>query len=399
MQSRLTRIFSTTRAVAGILVMSATGVSAPAQAQTQTGALWCYQYVLATWSPRNTMAPVLTGIAGDRKTPNASALDSVAQFLLDHLDDPQLAKGEALAVVSLLARTRSGRYTLVMTRVQHSQRPRVLTDMARQYVLENKKSRAEQYVPGTLDLASLRGGYAQAALAVKPTEERARRLDSLPKFSSFDELFTAMGPPQHVEARYFRFSETIQFSRLILYYRGAGRATFGLDDSGGWLLQGTVTDPLAFEDLMPYRERAGELGLPDDAAIRMAQLNSQSLPAMLIAIEQSYQLIQVPLEFLDTTAEILAQNWRTSGDERTEDVHAWMIRLLTLKGGPRYAPLLQQIGEKTDNLKLRKWAGLTIQKPAGIPRTPYLIGSVVLAEQARRFPSPYPDVTYTNGHL
>jgi len=219
------------------------------------------------------------------------------------------------------------------------------------------------------------------------------------KFGSIDEVFALMGPPQHVEALHFRFSETIKYSRLLLYYRGAGRASFGLDESGTWLFQAAVADPLAFEALMPYRERAAEFGLPDDESIRMAQLISQSMPAMRLVLEDSYHLVQVPVEFLDTTAEILAQNWKLPGDDISEDIHAWMIRLLTTKGGPRYAPLLTQIADETKSLKLRKWALLTVKKPSGIPRVHYVIGSVVLADQAKKFPSPYPGVTYTNGRL
>jgi hypothetical protein len=165
------------------------------------------------------------------------------------------------------------------------------------------------------------------------------------------------------------------------------------------LFQSAAVDPLAFEAFMPYRARAAEFGLPDDTAIRMAQLLSRNLPAMRIVLEESYGLAQVPVEFLDTAAEILAQGWKTPGDEVAEDVYAWTIRLLTIKGGPRYAPLLAQIAEETQSLKLRKWARLTVQKPAGIPRTRYIAGSVVLTEMAARYPSPYPGVTYTNGRL
>jgi hypothetical protein len=380
----------------------------PLHAREQTAVDWCYQYLLAnweshpvlnTWRARQTLTPVLKGIAADPTKQNVIALDLVAQFVLDHLDDEQLSKDEAKELVGTLARTRSGRYRLVMAMVSKSQRPKVITMMADEYVSEYQRKAVDEYVPGTIDLVSLRAGYAPAAVAALATDSRAHKLDSMTKFGSIEELFALMGPPQHVEARYFRFSDTVQFSRLLLYYRGAGRATFGLDDGGTWLFQAAVADPLAFEPLMPYRERAAEFGLPDDAAIRMAQLLSQSLPAMRLVLEDSYNLEQVPIEFLDTTAEILAQNFRSPGDDITEDVYAWMVRLLTTKGGPRYAPLLAQIADETKSLKLRKWARLTPKKPAGIPRAPYVIGSIVLAEQAKKFPSPYPGVTYTNGRL
>jgi hypothetical protein len=382
-----------------IAIALAACACAPVRAQERTAADWCYQYLLATWTPHDTLTPVLGGIVADPAKRNSFALDNVAQFVVDHLNDEQLSKDAAKELLGVLARTRSGRYRLVMARMQETQRPKVLRDMARDYVLEHKRKAVDEYVPGSINLASMPAEYMRVAVATVATQERAHKLDSLKKFSSIDELFALMGPPQHVEAGYYRFSETIQFRRLLLYYRGAGRAVFGLDDSGVWLFQAAVVDPLAFETLMPYHVRAAELGLADDSAIRMAQLISQSLPAMRIALEDSYNLVQVPVEFLDTAAEILAQNWKSTDDEITEDVYAWMIRLLTTKGGPRYAPLLAQIADETKNLKLRKWARLTVQKPAGIPRARYVIGSVVLADQAKKFPSPYPDVTYTNGRL
>jgi hypothetical protein len=382
-----------------IAIALAACACAPVHAQEQTATDWCYQYLLATWTPRDTLTPVLKGIVTDPAKRNVFALDNVAQFVVDHLNDEQLSKDAAKELLGVLTRTRSGRYRLVMARMQETQRPKVLRDMARDYVVEHKRKTVDEYVPGTIDLASLPAEYMKAAISTVATEERAHKLDSLKKLSSIDELFALMGPPQYVEARYFRFSETIQFHRLLLYYRGAGRAVFGLDDSGVWLFQAAVVDALAFEPLLPYRARAAELGLPDDAAIRMAQLISQSLPAMSIALEYSYNLVQVPVEFLDTTAEILAQHWKSADDEITEVVYAWMIRLLTTKGGPRYAPLLTQIAEEPNSLKLRRWARLTVQKPANIPRAHYLVGSVVLADQAKKFPSPYPGVTYTNGRL
>ena len=208
-----------------IAIALAVCACAPLHAREQTAVDWCYQYLLAAWEPhpilntwrsRQTLTPVLEGIAADPTRQNVPALDHVAQFVLDHLDDEQLSKDEAKELVGTLARTRSGRYRLVMATVSKSQRPKVITIMAGEYVREYKRKTVDEYVPGTIDLASLRAGYLPAALSVPATEERARKLDSMTKFGSIDELFALMGPPQHVEARYFRFSDTVQFSRLLL---------------------------------------------------------------------------------------------------------------------------------------------------------------------------------------
>jgi hypothetical protein len=372
---------------------------APLHAQEQTASGWCYQYLLATWTPRTRLAPLLEGIAADPRTRTALMLDNVAQLLLDHLDDERLLKDDAKLLLSLLTRTQSGRYQRVMATVRDSQRPAVLKDMARKYMLEHKKKTVDQYLPGTIDFEPLRAEYMRMAVAVRPTEERARALNSLKTGDAIEELFALLGPPQHVATRHIRLGTNLDFRHLLLYYRGAGRAVFELDDTEGWRFHAVVADPLAYEPLMPYRARAGQFGLPDDAALNMALLTGNSVLAMKVAVEDSYHQPEVPLEFLDTAAEILAQNWKSAEAEDAVDTCAWIIRLLADKGGPRYAPLLAQVADGSNNLKLKRWAKQKVQKPAGVPRAHYVVGSVVLADQARKFPSPYPGVTYTNGRL
>ena len=105
------------------------------------------------------------------------------------------------------------------------------------------------------------------------------------------------------------------------------------------------------------------------------------------------------MDFLDAAAEVLARDWPKSSDEIVEDNCAWILRLLRTKGGVRYASVLDEVHQKSHSLKLKKWAGLTLGKVAGVPRTPYVIGSTPLTEWAQRYPSPYPGVTYVNGRL
>ena len=373
--------------------------SRPVAAADSAPSAWCYEYVLANWTPEVPLEPVIDGISAEGSAGNQGSLDEVAEFLLEHLDDERLTKENALDVLGLLARTRSGRYRLVMEKVRDSKRPVVLEQVARAYLVDYKSTQAAQFVPGSVDFATLGEQYVQTALAAQPTEERARTLDSLRKGDSLEKLFTLLGPPQHVAAGYVRVSQTLNYRRLLLYYRGAGRAVFALDDKTGWNFQATVADPLAFEMLMPYRVRAGEFHLPDDDHIRMAQLTSSGVPAMRAAVEGAYRLPQVPVEFLDATAELLARQWPNSKDEIVEDSCAWMLRLLRTKGGARYAPLFDEIGKKSHSLKLRKWAHMTLLRYPDISRSAYVVGSVPLEEWARRYPSPYPGVSYTNGRL
>ena len=360
---------------------------------------WCYGYLFAFWKPEVALEPVTEGIAAEAATGNQGSFDMAAEFLLQHLDDERLTKENAKEVLALLARTRSGRYRLVMEKIRASSRPVVLKEIARDYLAASKASQAAQYTPGAVDFAALRKQHIEQALAVQPTEERARLLDSMAKGDSLEKLFALLGTPQHVATGYFRMSKNLNFRRLLVYYRGAGRAVFALDDKAGWGFQAAVADPLAFEMLMPYRGQAAELGLPDDDGIRMTQLTSKSWPAIRAAVEGAYREPKVPLVFLDATAELLAKHWPNAQDEIVEDSCAWMLRLLRAKGGARYAPLFDEISKQSHSLVLKKWAGMTLLRYPDFPRTSYVVGSVSLDELARQHPSPYPGVSYTNGRL
>ena len=371
----------------------------PSHAEELTPAAWCLQNALVNWTPDMALEPVLEGASVGAAGGNQGSLDDVAEFLLQNLDDRRLTNENAKEVLELLARTRSGRYRLAMEEFGKAMRPVVLKDIARKYVRDSKGSTAEQYVPGSKNFAAMRENYLKLSLLPQPTEARARAFDSLQPGDALEKLFAQLGPPQRVETRYFHVSEGISVRRLVLYYRGAGRAVFTLDDEAGWSFHGAVTDPLAFETFMPYRARAAEFGLPDDESIRMAQITSPGLPAIRTSLEAAYRLPRVPLDYLDATAAVLLKLCQNTNDDSVEDTCAWMLRVLRTKGGLRYAALFREIETRSHSLKLRKWASLTLTTVEGVPRAPYDSGNVSLEEWARRYPSPYPGVTYTNGRL
>jgi hypothetical protein len=209
-----------------------------------------------------------------------------------------------------------------------------------------------------------------------------------------------MGPPQHVA------SFAMEVHRLRYYYRGAGRVVFGFVKGQGWRLQSVVADPLAFEPEMPYRSRAAELGQPDDATLRMIQLASGTPVAFKIAIDDTLGLLErdatatatAPLEFFDRAAEYLAENFRDVKHEN-EDTLSLIARLLTRYGGSRYTPLLREVASKTNSLKLRKWAKMPLRRSVVPLRTPFVAGKFDTAAFTKKYPSLYPDVTYTSGLL
>jgi hypothetical protein len=160
-----------------------------------------------------------------------------------------------------------------------------------------------------------------------------------------------------------------------------------------------VADPLAFEQEFSYRERAQELGMPDDRALEMMQLVSGYTASMKNVVEVNYHRDSRPLEFLDTAAEILATQFQTADDPVKVDMYAWICRLLTQFGGPRYAAILQRVAAQTPDAKLKRFAQLPIEATNEAPAAPYVPGTISLAAQRAKYPPLYPASTFQSGRL
>ena len=373
--------------LAGLLLTFAAGVAAEQPGPRE----WTLQYCIVHSTPPASLGNVFDSIGLDPTGLDTRTVDLTAEYLLRNGADPELDGRDAASLVALLARRGDGRLRLAMQKVRESDMSPGLKLAAREYLVQFKKG--DGYVPGTLDLHALRSEFANTALAVKPTEAFARKLGELRKGDTLERMFEVLGPPHHARA-----IEVTNIRRLLFYYRGAGRVVFGYVGETGWRLQSVTADSLAFEPEFPYREQPAAFGQPDDATLRMIMLASGRLWPVKVAVDESYDAPDVSLEFLDTAAEYLARNWRSVNDD-SEDTYAWIIRVLLKRGGPRYSVLFKEIAAGTKSLKLRKWAGLTPQRPEGIPRKSYVPGTVSLEDLARRYPTPYPDVHYTSGQL
>jgi hypothetical protein len=168
---------------------------------------------------------------------------------------------------------------------------------------------------------------------------------------------------------------------------------------GDWLFQAVVADPLAFEQEFSYRDRAAELGLPDAPTLEMTQLVSGYLASLKNVVVVNYRRAARPLEFMDTSAEILATQFASAADPVTVDSYAWICRLLTMHGGRRYAAILKHVAAETDDPKLARFAQLPIEPTAEVPAEPYLPGTLSLAAQRAKYPPLYPDSTFQAGQL
>jgi len=81
------------------------------------------------------------------------------------------------------------------------------------------------------------------------------------------------------------------------------------------------------------------------------------------------------------------------------DMYAWISRLLTSHGGPRYASILRRVAAETDVTKLKRFAQLPAEPGAAAPAEPYVVGTISLATQRAKYPPLYPDSTFQSGVL
>jgi hypothetical protein len=380
------------RLIALALVLCA-GVDA--RAQDSNPATWSYQYIFASWQPGESLVPVLDALSADAGAQNAATLDSVAEALAVHAGDAKLPPADANALVTTLARTKSGRYREIMLAASARLALVRQRTIARAYADEHKRRTVEQYVAGTVDFTALRARYVKDALAYQPTDAGARRLATLGGGASLADMFALAGTPHHAEVRQAYDSK---YRRLLFYFRGTGRVVFAPDDDQGWVLQSVVVDPLAFEGEMPYRARGTAPYMTDDAKLRLIQFASGSVLARKAAVESSIKAHPVPLEFLDTAAQFLSENSLSPPDEVADDANAWIVRLLADCGGPRYVRVIRA-ANKSEGKRTWRQALAPIREVEGVPRAAFEPGSISLAAQSAKYPSLYPEVRFSSGRL
>jgi hypothetical protein len=144
----------------------------------------------------------------------------------------------------------NGRYHRVILRIAHESEPSTARKLARQLV-DRKKTPADAYVLGALDLAAARDGYARAALAVVPNPALSGEIKLLRKRAVLDAVVERLGTPQAVTVKFWCTAGN-PWQMLDLYYRGVGRVEFVYLNRYGWVLEDHVLSKQAFEPFMPY---------------------------------------------------------------------------------------------------------------------------------------------------
>jgi hypothetical protein len=323
-------------------------------------------------------------------------LDMLAEFFAHaNVTDPNYERGMK-ELFGIFEVGEAARYRTVVDEVGKRARLDSIRSRARKYV-ETHKENVPQYIAGTIDRAALRRKYAQEALAARHPIEIAARLAALPlNVTAIDQQFAVAGKPDAVLGYQRRMTDGllihIRTPYLFYYYRGIGRLTYMYKNNRGWILRKVTINPLAFEPLMPYRHYAAEFGLPDDATLEMSMLLSGDGPSAQIATQANHDRPAAPPTlFMDTAAEMLLAKYSAPLPREQRDAYGWICRLLSHRGGPRYASVLAT-AQGTPDEWLGNYARLKIDPAPEANPAPYVPGSIDLAALARKYPAPYPPI-------
>ncbi|HEX6396756.1 MAG TPA: hypothetical protein VFZ95_04985 [Steroidobacteraceae bacterium] len=378
-----------------LLALAAPALAADAQ---KSPLYWTYQYVIATSDEELSVAQMVFDLPGMHpEMCDREMLDLLAELLVNaDVDDPSYRPG-IKEIFGILEMRDAARYRTVASQVANKSKDSNISALAGRYAKRHKET-VPQYVPGTIDRAALRRQYARDALAARHPTELAVSLATLPLNVGVERQFAIAGKPDAVVGYQRRMTDGllihIRTPYMFHYYRGIGRVTYQYKNGIGWLMRKVTINPLAFEPLMPYRDFAAEFKLPDDESLEMTMLLSGDGPSAQTAAKNNHDRQKAPPQIiLDTTAELLLAKYQSPLEIDQRDAYGWFCRLLSHKGGPRYAKVLETVEAGAADEKLRRWAALAVDPAPGADPTPYVPGSIEVADLARLYPVPYPPIT------
>lgn len=379
-----------------ILISSATAAAA------DDARIWTYQYLLATAITERELAPITEHIVEEKALQRPEIFDVAAEVLLTRVDEAKFPLQNKLRLVRVLGAAKSPRYNGVLATIAARLKGEGVQKETHDATFRKKGPVAEPYVPGSVDLRAIVAEIDASALAAKATTAQGEHLSKFPG-GTFDDLFAWAGRPHQIVSGQTRVSDGllihIKIQRITFFYRGLGRVVFGYNGSKKvWLFQAVVADPLAFEQEFSYRDRARELGLPDDPTLEMTQLVSGYTASIKSVVERNYRRDHPSPEFMDTAAEILVTQFADERDPVRIDTLAWICRLLAKDEGQRYAGVLTSVSKGAHELKLARYAEQGVKK-VDRPAEPYVPGTISLEAQRAKYPSLYPESTFQSGRL
>lgn len=311
---------------------------------------------------------------------------------------------DLFSMVSIVERSGDARYLLAMQKLAGTTETmgpyekwqgewrEDIHDLAKAFVRKHAKAKSTpQYEPGTIDIDKLRADYVTAAVAAKHTPAQAANLRALPNAATLDDIFSAAGAPEVIDIGTQRGTYKGQRTRnentMRFYYRGLGCVVLYYDKAAGWLLASVQIDPMRYERRMPYRARAAELGLPDEATLRMNELLSDSAGSIQNAIESAAPE-EMSQEFADTAAEVLLRRFPEQMTSQEGDALIAICQALQRKDAERYSAVIEKVATESTDVRMRKVAYGGDAQPD--PAKQYHAGDISLDAQRRRYPPIYP---------
>lgn len=359
---------------------------------------WTYQYVIASSDEELSVAQLVFDLPDMHpEMCDREMLDLLAEFLANaNVNDPSYRAG-LKEVFRILEMRDAARYRTVAEQVAKKAQDSAIRSLAINYA-KRYKDNVPQYIPGTIDRAAMRRQYALDALGAHHDADLAVSLASLPLNGGVDRQFVVAGKPDAVVGYQRRMTDGlfvhIRTPYMFHYYRGIGRVTYQYKNGIGWLMRKVTINPLAFEPVMPYRDFAAEFKLPDDESLEMTMLLSGDGPSVQTAAQNNHDRAKpAPTVIMDTAAELLLAKYPSPIEPDQRDAYGWICRLLSKKGGPRYAKVLETVEAGAADEKLRRYAALKIEAAPGANPAPYVPGSVNLKDLAAVYPVPYPSIT------
>jgi hypothetical protein len=359
---------------------------------------WCLQYMIATATTAHEFGPIATVLTRSADAHVPEVLDVLAEAILVGPVDGKVDDSLRARQVRALHTVGGARYRGVVSRVAGEAGESQARREARDAIGGEQPADVAPYVPGTVNLTALREGFIHAALAASPSDEQALKLSTFPRGRRIEELVALVGKPQAVvSGGRFSLSGSAQNPSMAFYYRGLGRVVWQYRHGVGWMSNGVIVDPLAYEEHMPYRVRADRLGMPDDSALSLMQLLSPFGAAIRASVDGREDRARASRQFMDIAAEVLFRDHAKSDDAMFIDAMAYICVMLRREGGLRYRDVLKQVSAASANPKLQKFAGGSITADNSHKAGPYVPGSVSLDDLRARQPALYPQRTFTSG--
>jgi hypothetical protein len=389
------------RMIAGFVIAAAFTPGATARAH-ESALAWSHRYVLVMSTVDAELAPIVSGIAHDSSLRDTATCDVLAEVLLRLKARKIVArKSGPLVLLVLSGAPAPGRYRSVIESLgNYLGQPEAKAYLSA-YRRQFSRATDAQYEPGSIDLDGLRRDYVAAAWSATPTMTQATALLALPPSSTMDDVFARAGNPAHVVVNDLNPAAHIinlEIREVWFLYRGIGRVRFKyLRADSLWHFVDVVADPLAFEGFMPYRGESAGVPLADGDALGIAQLASGNPVSIKNSVMAAYTRGKPSLEYLDTAAELLLRRHEAIANSPDVDTYGWICNLLAERGGTRYARVLATVQKRSADERLSHYAGRHNGASSGPWKEPYVPGFISLTEQARKYPSPYPETTLTRG--